>query len=588
MTTFEFQKDLPSLPIPELGDTKRKLLEAIKPLVDQEEFQQTKREIQQFFEDTGEAQKLQEKLLEWKDGIEGNWLKPFWDDVYLMSRAPLHTSSNFNILTDNQHYQLRTIAELAAKVSRATAEFYHLISEEKAVPEMARDIPLDMSQYPNFFRSARIPKSNRDEHYVAEFTKLNNHISLLTDGHMYSVPVTDQEGNIYSSDALAQVIDTILSTEQSPGPNVGIFTTVGREEAAEIYHQLSTSPVNAAILQSIANSLVVISIDKESGDSDETVKNLTFNGRDKYFDKTLQLVITQAGELGYSVEHSAVDGTTSFAVIQYIQDQLSTEESETIQTNELPVTKLHVWELSPEQQDILAELERRNAETIQDYFINIQNFETFGTDEMKRLRFSPDSFFHMALQVAQYKTFSTMRSTYEAVSMRLFNEGRTECLRPSSLENLTLAKALVDEKQNTDWIYSLMQNAGSAHSVRLKESQRGFGMERHMYGLQKIYEMYGADSGVKQLSGIFTDPDPGYKTLRHDFISTSNMTHPAVKSCAFGPVVEDGYGIFYVLLKDRLLINLSSYSGDEANAKLLAENLKDALNELRNIASNAM
>lgn len=281
-----------------------------------------------------------------------------------------------------------------------------------------------------------------------------------------------------------------------------------------------------------------------------------------------------------------MDGTTSFAVIQYIQDQLSTEESETIQTNELPITELHVWELSSKQQEILAELERKNTETVQDYFINIQNFETFGTDEMKRLRFSPDSFFHMALQVAQYKTFGTMRSTYEAVSMRLFNEGRTECLRPSSLENLKLAKALVDEKQSNDWIYSFMQNASSAHSVRLKESQQGFGMERHMYGLQKIYEMYKEDSGVRQLPGIFTDF--GYKTLRHDFISTSNMTHPAVKSCAFGPVVEDGYGIFYILLKDRLLINLSSYSRDEASAKLLAENLKGALNELRNIASNVM
>ena len=586
MTTFEFQKNLPSLPIPELQDTKRKLLEAIEPLVSEEEFQQTKQAVKRFFEETGEAQKLQEKLVEWKDGIDGNWLKPFWDDLYLTSRKPLHTGSNFNILTDNQYYQPRSIAGLAAKVSRATAEFYHLVIEENAAPEMVRDTPLDMSQYPNFFRSARVAKLDRDEHYVAEFTKLKNHISLLTNGNVYSVPVTDQEGNIYSTDALAEVIDNILSTEEPAGPNVGIYTTANRNEAAEIYHQLSTSPINAAILQSIANSLVVISMDQDSADSNEAIKNIVVSGKNKYFDKSIQIVITQAGEIGYSVEHTAIDGTTSFAVIQYVQNQLATEESETIQTNELPITENNVWELSPEQLAELAELERRNEKVVEDYFITIENFEAFGTDEMKRLRFSPDSFFHMALQVAQYRTFGTMGSTYEAVSMRLFNEGRTECLRPSSAENLLLAKALVDEKQNSELVYQLMQHASAAHSLRLKERQQGFGMERHVYGLQKIYSMYKENIGIEELPKLFTDP--GYLTLRRDFISTSNMTHPSVKSSAFCPVVEDGYGIFYILLQDELIINLSSYSRDEQNAKLLMKNLNNALNELRDIAVASM
>ncbi|PID24698.1 choline/carnitine O-acyltransferase [Sporosarcina sp. P7] len=212
--TFKFQEHLPSVPIPELEDTKRKLLEAIEPLISKEEFEETKKVVQQFFEESGEAQLLQEKLQMWQEDIAGSWLKPFWDNVYLTSRDSLHTGSNFNVLLDNQQYPLRTIAELAGKVSRSVAKFYHTIIDEKAVPEMSRGMPLDMSQFPNFFRSVRIPKIHRDGHYIAEYSKVENHISLLTNGNIYSIPVTNQRGIMYSSEALSSVIESILSLRE--------------------------------------------------------------------------------------------------------------------------------------------------------------------------------------------------------------------------------------------------------------------------------------------------------------------------------------------------------------------------------------
>ncbi|PIC90657.1 hypothetical protein CSV71_03570 [Sporosarcina sp. P21c] len=580
--TFKFQEHLPRVPIPKLVDTKHKLLEAIEALVSEDEFKETKKIIQQFFEESGEAQILQEKLQIWQEDFAGSWLKPFWDNVYLTSRDPLHTSSNFNILLDNQQYQVLTIAELAGKVSRFVAEFYHSIMDEKAAPEIIRGIPLDMSQYPNIFRSVRIPKVHRDRHYVAEYSKVENHISLLTNGNIYSIPVTNQRGMIYSSEALSNVIEEILSLNELKGNNVGIFTTAIRNKSADIYRQLSVTKVNAESLQSIANSLVVLSIDKESANSDEAIQNLLLSGKNKYFDKTLQIVINKAGELGYCVEHSAVDGTTIFAVIQYVQDQLTSTNMESMETEELPKAKRLDWLLSAELLEELRTLEIENKKTIQNYFIQVQNFDAFGIDEIKQLGFSPDSFFHMALQVAQYRTFSTMHSTYEAVSMRSFKEGRTECIRPSCTENLTLAKAIVEEQLEPRLVYRLMQNASTAHSVRLKEARKGFGVERHLFGLQQIFFMFGDELGIEKTPALFSDP--GYLKMRHDFISTSNMTHPQVKSCVFGPVVEDGYGIFYVLLKNELIVNFSSFSRDEEETKLLARNLDGALKELRDIA----
>ncbi|MDV6378164.1 choline/carnitine O-acyltransferase [Sporosarcina sp. GW1-11] len=585
--TFSNQSALPQLPIPELNDTMNKLLAAIKPLVSDTQFRETTRAVKVFSEDSGDAQKLQEKLMEWNQHMKGSWLKPFWDNLYLQARAPLHTSSNFNIIVDNQDFKNHySVAKLAGKVSRSVAELYQAIISEEIEPEMVRNIPLDMSQYPNFFRSIRIPKLGRDEHYVAKLTNGPLHICLLYKGNIYKLPVSDDNNIMLTSEALSNTIESMFLAEDTTGQNIGILTTAERNHAAEICEQLLNSKVHEENLQCIADSLVVISIDEESKTPKEALKNLFVSGKNKWFDKTFQIVITKTGEIGYSMEHTAIDGTTSFAVIQYITEQLVKNEPETIRITEKPIIKKLQWELSDELKEELMKLENINKLTVADYYLDIRNFDTFGTDEMKRLKFSPDSFFHMALQVAQYRTFGHMRSTYEAVSMRSFNEGRTECLRPSNAENLALAKAMEEEERDLNYLYGLMQQASAAHSINMREAQKGFGVERHVYGLEKIFELYKEELEIGEMPKLFTDP--GYALLRHDYISTSNMSSPLVKSCIFGPVVEDGYGIFYTLLNDRVGVNLSSYKRNEASARLLSDHLFQALEELREIALQEM
>src|SRR5699024_11221953 len=104
--------------------------------------------------------------------------------------------------------------------------------------------------------------------------------------------------------------EATFQKEQHEGVNVGVFTTAERDKAAKVYNQLSVSKVNTDILETIADSLVVISIDEESENPEEAIKNLMLSGENKYFDKTIQVVITKRGRLGYSIEHSADEGTT--------------------------------------------------------------------------------------------------------------------------------------------------------------------------------------------------------------------------------------------------------------------------------------
>lgn len=583
--TFAYENELPSLPVPHLTSTKAKLLEWVEPLLSDIQFKETTEVVNHFFEEDGEAEILQEKLHEWDDKLEGSWLKPLWDDLYLRYRGSLPTGMHFNILLDNKKHENRyTLSELAGKVSHLVTEFYHTIVDGEVVPVTLNEVPLDMSQYKKFFRSVRIPKVERDEFRLAEFDKKNNHVVLLHKNNVYKVNVTNNAGEIYQSKEIAVAIEMIFQSEKSKGANVGIFTTAERDKAARVYNQLIVSKVNAKSLQTIADSLIVISMDEESSNSEEAIENLMLNGTNKYFDKTIQVILTNKGKLGYSIEHSSVDGTTIFAVISHVNDGLASKEPEVIYTTEKPSLEKKEWEISEEIQESLTRFEDDYIQAKTDFHVKSRTFESFGSDEIKNMNISPDAFFHMALQIAQYRTFGVLRSVYEPVSVRVFHEGRTECARATSMEKLNLVKAIESGKESNKFLYTLMKKAGAAHSNRIIECRRGYGVERHMYGLEQMYYLHGAQSGMKELPEIFKDK--GYLTMRHDFISTSGMAYDNVKYRIFGPVVEGGFGLAYILLDKSVSINVSCRTAEQNNARKLTNHLEDALLELRHIANN--
>lgn len=539
----------------------------------------------EFFKENGDAEKLQQKLYELKAETTGSWLTPFWDDHYLAYRGALPTGMHFNILVDRPITQQElTTAELAGKASFLVAEYYHKIIDEKIKPVTLNGVPLDMGQYKRFFRSIRTPYTGRDQFTVAEFDKRNNFVVFIYQNNMYKVPVTNENGQLYSSDKVTKTIAQILQSDEEEGLNVGIFTTTNREKAAEVYQDLKESELNAANLEALADALIVISIDEESENGEEAVKGLMLNSRSKYFDKTIQLVITKKGRMGYSIEHTAVDGTTIFAVILYVNEGLAEEHKKSSQIKETPKAELLTWELSNDLKTSLQRLEKEQEKRKRSFHIEAMPPRAFGAEAIKKLQMSPDAFFHIALQLAQYRTFGIFNSVYEPVSIRQFKEGRTECARATSIEKSAVVHAIENNRPDAE-IYTLMKQASDAHSIRIAEARSGFGIERHMFGLEQTYLKYGGQLGITTSPAIFSDY--GYKALRKDFLSTSGMAYDNVHSRVFGPVVPDGFGIAYILQAYSIALNISCRISEKAKAEQLSEHLMQALDELKVIAENA-
>lgn len=542
--------------------------------------------MKHFFQKNGDAEKLQEQLYKLKETAEGSWLTPFWEDHYLKYRGSLPTGMHFNILVNRPLLpKVPTTAELAGKASFLVAEYYHKIIDEKVEPVTLKGTPLDMGQYKKFFRSVRVPQLYRDQFTVAEFDKKNNFIILIYRNHMYKVPVTNEAGQIFQSTKIAEAIDMIFQDEREEGLNVGLFTTAKRDKAAQIYHDLKAFEVNADHLQTIADALIIISIDEDSDNSEEAIENLMLNSKNKYYDKTIQLVITKKGRIGYSIEHTAVDGTTIFAVISHVNEGFLDYQQETVYTHGSPVTQALEWRISKEIESSLLKLQADSKARKKDYHVKSTTMHQFGADAIKDMKISPDAYFHMALQIAQYRTFGTFKSVYEPVSIRHYKEGRTECARATSMEKLALVHAVEDAKEPEE-IYSLMEAASEAHANRIYACRSGFGIERHLFGLEQVYLQHGKELGMTKLPAIFEDT--GYLALREDFLSTSGMAYDNVRARIFGPVVTGGFGVAYILLKASISINISCRTTEKEQAAELTQNLLVALKELKEIAEQVV
>lgn len=63
---------------------------------------------------------------------------------------------------------------------------------------------------------------------------------------------------------------------------------------------------------------------------------------------------------------------------------------------------------------------------------------------MKKCRVSPDAYIQMALQLAYYRDANRFSLTYEASMTRLFREGRTETVRPCTIESTAWVKSMIN------------------------------------------------------------------------------------------------------------------------------------------------
>lgn len=110
-----------------------------------------------------------------------------------------------------------------------------------------------------------------------------------------------------------------------------------------------------------------------------------------------------------------------------------------------PQPKRMAWDLrNPECVSAINEANADAQILINDLHLRIHVHDHYGKGFMKKCRISPDAFIQMALQLAYYRDAGRFSLTYEASMTRLFREGRTETVRPCSIESAAWVKSMLD------------------------------------------------------------------------------------------------------------------------------------------------
>jgi len=300
----------------------------------------------------------------------------------------------------------------------------------------------------------------------------------------------------------------------------------------------------------------------------------------RWYDK-LQIIVTADGGAGINFEHSAVDGHTALRFVSDIY-------ADTVISFAQSITKLvHAHQglipsvitanvrraavmldsqgrkpldVSPKKItfDLSESIKRKIyfAETaLGDQILasdtRILEFTDYGKHFITHNRLSPDSFVQMSMMLAYYKLYGKIVCAYEPVLTKQFYHGRTEAMRPASIEAKRFCEIFCDPSSSVLQKHGALRNATIAHSKLVKECAQGKGIDRHLYALKCIAEKNGLPIPEFYRSEC-------WRKLNHTVLSTSNCGNPSLAMFGFGPVVPDGYGIGYIIKNQQLHFSICS------------------------------
>jgi carnitine O-acetyltransferase len=198
---------------------------------------------------------------------------------------------------------------------------------------------------------------------------------------------------------------------------------------------------------------------------------------------------------------------------------------------------------------------------------------------------SSDSFMQMSLALAFFRDQGEVPVTYETASLRSFFHGRTECIRPQSMEMTGFLRAFdaaagAAASLPPGQLAELVRQSGEAHKDYTKRCMAGNGVDRHLMGLRII----AAESGMP-VHPLFADK--AYRLSTTYTLSTSQMPWAVEDWPGFGAYDPGTYGVCYRFTKfDTIVATVTSRRGGKKDAKRFAEHIRVSLRDMMSLLSS--
>ena len=577
---FAHQSKLPPLPLPALAPTFERYLETARPLLTDSEYEHTEGVVRAFLAEGGEGAALQ-AVLEGRAASMRNWIEDWWEQfAYLRTRTTMAISINWFGVTPEFHGAPLGRwnsgvgnVDGAAMTIHALLDVYATLRAGRFAAEkspLARGEFLDMHQFGRVFGTTRVPQAGQDTLYQDAESK---HIVLLRKGALVRVPVYDGSGRPLGlaqlkrqlADAVAAVDNDVLM-EQRDEPPLSTLTALERDCWAEEREAMQNDdPINAASLLEVESALFHLTLHEASPATKEEAATLCHggDGRNKWFDKSFNIILFENGKGGLNAEHTAVDAMTLVSIFSeanariaklYIEQRPALDAPPPPRAAAVEPPRKLKWALGARTHMLIERASAEIGALAYDCELRAVHYPHFGKGAIKRYKIQPDLFMQMALQLALYRLHGECWATYETGHTRSFFHGRTDTIRTLSTASVEWVKAMENVHVDVDDKWEALKAALLAHGMQLMRVLRGEGIDRHLMGLYVAAVMGGGE-----LPPVFTDHAFKKSGMGGNFrLSTSNVGYTP-QFGGFAPMTPDGYGACYALLEGRINIGVSAW-----------------------------
>jgi len=598
---YSFQGAIPSLPVPSLEDTCVKYLRSVRPLLDDDKYQRMEKLSTEFV--NGIGRKLQ-RYLYLKRMWSTNYVSDWWEEyVYLRGRAPIMVNSNFYGIDTLLRHPSKIQAARAANVIYECLLFRRAIERQELEPIMVQGtVPLCSWQYERVFNTSRVPGIETDR-----IVHLNDstHVAVYCHGKYFKLPLY-HKGRLLKPCEMEIQLQRIIDDDSpvQPGEEKLAALTAGERTAwARCRQEFFSKGLNKVSLLTIEGAAFVVALDDQEYNYDPNDHNLLDDfgrgllhgkGYDRWFDKSFTLVIGKNGRIGFNAEHSWADAAViahmwEFAISADVLGSGYKEDGHCKGAPEFePPAPIRLkWEIPLACIDQIENSYQVSLSLLNDVDLRLYVHSAFGKGLMKKCRLSPDAFIQMALQLAYYRDAGKFNLTYEASMTRLFREGRTETVRPCTIESSQWVKAMHDESVSSTDRIQMLRKACQVHQRGYQDAMCGKGIDRHLFCLYVVSKYLEVDSAF--LKEVLSEPWR-LSTSQTPHGQTSKLDLSKNPDCisaggGFGPVADDGYGVSYIIAgEDLIFFHISSKkSSPETDSNRFASQIGRALADMKSL-----
>jgi len=538
------------------------------------------------FELCGASQaKRQKRLLALKREQPTNWFAAGLTHLWLSSRGGLPFCNNYVLLLEDDPLA-ESLTGRATRLIVAALNLHQHVSAQALAPDVAGDMPLEMDQYRRCFATHRRPRWHSDEVVTIAGS---HHVAVLLNGQVYCMAVDLQCGT-NSLHAIQQALDHIVGSADAVNDNdmaPGMLSALPRDQWAQCRGELLKDGQNQQTLSLLEKALFVVCLDTAAAPGSLSGISVTLrdgNSHNRFYDKSMQIIVMGNGKAGLCFERAAVDGSVALGFAARLQREslkLPAAGDEASRQQPAIRTRAAAWSLSASLKQHLRAAKKYISEAQQQRGIETWVSPNIGARRFKALDISPDAVAQLAIQIAVGEVTGQTPNIFEPVQIRHFAGGRMDFIMPVTDESLAAARSLRDPSANRYLTAAQIRRAAKAHQGLVLRTKNGRGLVAHLLALNAMQE----GSANRKGAGIYSwrhtalsHLDKGLQVLlRQDVLAANGSGFFGVIS--FGPIAPrpNMLSIGYLIKEDEITFDLRADGRFSAHARAVRAALQQAL-----------